>query len=180
MKKIVIFITTLLFSISSLFFHVNAAYELPQLDTNVYSYMDYSCITNRNSDQWRLQQDTHVKTSKSGLRIYYDESGEAYFLVALAPYYGTEIGNTYKVKLDNGSEFNIMLGDCKNPNHITSDFGHECYNFITKKNCINVIEFIVDTSYLPEKVINWGSLSALNFFNANIESIEYLDKISIE
>ena len=29
MKKIVIFITTMLFSISSLFFHVNAAYELP-------------------------------------------------------------------------------------------------------------------------------------------------------
>ena len=50
MKKIVIFITTLLFSISSLFFHVNAAYELPQLDTNVYSYMDYSCITDRSSD----------------------------------------------------------------------------------------------------------------------------------
>ena len=59
-------------------------------------------------------------------------------------------------------------------------FKNKCYNFITKKNCINVIEFIVDTPYLPEKVINWGSLSALNFFNANIESIEYLDKISIE
>ena len=69
-----------------------------------------------------------------------------------------------------------MLGDCKAPADTPNSYGRDSYNFITKSSAINILEFIVDTSYLPSKVINWGTLTAIEDFNGNITNIEYLGR----
>ena len=144
-------------------------YEVPQ-DTDVHLYMDYRAIANTQSNQYKLEQVAY--TDPNGLRCYTDEEGNVYYLVALAEYYGTEIGSTYEVTLDNGSCFNIMLGDCKDTSDTNNKYGRSAWNFIRQINCTNIIEFIVADDKLPEKVTNWGTVTALDFFNGNITKIK--------
>lgn len=152
-----------------------SALKVPETNTNVHLYMDYEAITNRESNQYKLEKFCY--TDPNGIRCYLDENGNIYYLVALAPYYGTDIGTTYDVTLDNGSSFKVMLGDCKDPRDTTNDYGRSCWNFITKKTCTNVLEFIVDEDYLPNKVLNWGTLTAIDYFNGNIETIEETGRV---
>lgn len=152
------------------------AYELPQSQTNVHLYMDWKTITDKNSDQWKLQNSGYVSTDENGIRYCLDSQGQKYYLVALAARYGTDIGSAYEITLDNGIIFRVMLGDCKAPADTPNSYGRDCYNFITKSSAINILEFIVDTSYLPSKVINWGTLTAIEDFNGNITNIEYLGR----
>lgn len=142
--------------------------------SNVHTYMDYGAITNTESNQYKLERFCY--TDENGLRCYLDENGNVYYLVALAEYYGTDIGTTYNVTLDNGSSFKIMLGDCKAPEDTDSLYGRSAWNFLEQKYVTNVIEFIVDTDYLPYKVRDWGTLTALDFFNGNVESIEMIGR----
>jgi len=150
-----------------------AALEVPD-NTDVHLYMDYTAITNTDSNQYKLER--CCKTSKEGIRYYEDEIGNIYYLVALAEYYGTEIGTTYEVTLDNGSSFYVMLGDCKDSSDTDTKYGRYCWNFIRREDCTNVLEFIVDTSQLPHKVTNWGTLTAIDYFNGNITSIEKIGR----
>lgn len=150
------------------------AYELPQSQTNVHLYMDWKAITDKSSDQWKLQNSGLVSTDENGIRYCLDAQGRKYYLVALAERYGTTIGSAYKITLDNGTIFRVMLGDCKAPADTPNSYGRDCYNFITKSSAINIVEFIVDTTSLPQKVSNWGTLSAIEEFNGNIVDIEYL------
>lgn len=147
--------------------------NLPAANTNVHTYEDYKGLTACN--QGALQKDVNVYTTKSGIRAYKDENGDSYFLVALASYYGTEIGSIYQITLENGSTFKVMLGDCKGSD-AESTYGHYAWNFRTKENCISVLEFIVDTEELPSKVKNWGTLTALDYFDSNVSSVEYLGR----
>lgn len=151
-----------------------SAYDVPA-NTDVHLYMDYQAITNTASDQYKLEK--YCYTNSDGLRCYLDEMGNEYYLVALSQYYGTEIGTTYVVTLDNGSTFYIMLGDCKDPKDITNIYGRSCWNFIRQTTCTNVLEFIVDTDELPQKVLNWGTVTALDYFNGNITSIEKIGRL---
>ena len=144
--------------------------DVPE-NTDVHLYMDYGMITNTESNQYKFEK--FCFTDPNGLRCYLDENGNVYYLVALAEYYGTEIGSTYEVILDNGSTFNIILGDCKAPADTSNKYGRSCWNFIRQTTCTNVIEFIVDTDTLPYKVTNWGTVTAIDYFNGNIESITY-------
>lgn len=150
--------------------------ELPQEDTNVHFYMDWNMITNKSSNQWQLQHSGFVSTDENGIRYTQDTNGEKYYLVALAERYGTEIGSVYEVTLDNGSVFRVMLGDCKSNKDTPNGYGKDCYNFITQQTAINVLEFIVEEDKLPEKVTQWGSLTAVDTFNGNLEEIEYLGR----
>lgn len=69
-----------------------------------------------------------------------------------------------------------MLGDCKSNKDAPNGYGRQCYNFITQQTAINVLEFIVEEDKLPEKVTQWGSLTAVDTFNGNLEEIEYLGR----
>lgn len=174
MKKIL----SLILSLAMILFSGVKVYslELPQSDTNVHFYMDWNMITNESSNQWQLQHSGLISTDENGIRYAQDTNGEKYYLVALAERYGTEIGSVYEVTLDNGSVFRVMLGDCKSNEDAPNGYGRQCYNFITQQTAINVLEFIVEEEKLPEKVTQWGSLTAVDTFNGNLEEIEYLGR----
>lgn len=158
--------------------HEHLSERLPDMDTNMYTYMDYRKITNTDSNQYKYQQ--FCTTNDYGIREY-----DGYFAAALGSFYTTEIGDTYHVTLENGTEFDIFLADCKDDSHTDSfNMGMSIINY-DGEDCLNVIEFVVDTDYMSKRVKNCGTFSALDIFGGltgnggNIESIVYTGNLGL-
>lgn len=139
--------------------------EVPNEDTSFKSYMNYGTITNTTSQQYKMQQSAW--TDEYGLRRY----GDAY-MVALGTFYAAECGEYFKVTLENGSDFTVVTGDIKADSH-TDD--RNMYSPIYEHNVLryaNIVEFIVDTTKMPENVKKSGNIGTLKQFAGQIVSIE--------
>lgn len=146
----------------------NTEYELPDEDTYFKAYMSYRTITNKASDQYKLQQ--RCWTDEDGLRRQTDD-----FVVAMGSYYGS-VGDRFKVTLSSGNEFTVIIGDIKADKHTDSkNMYSPVYNEHGKFVSANILEFIVDTSVLPKKVKLLGTVSAIDFFKGNIVSLEKIE-----
>lgn len=158
--------------------------RLPEGHTNMFMGMPHWKITDKTSDQYTLQQKC-VTSKWSGIRVYHDDDGEYYYCAALGTAYGIDIGDTWKVTLRNGNEFNVILAEYKHD--ITdpdpNDFGDSCVNYISDDFCTNVIEFIYDKEHIPTKVMSAGTFSVLDFFGGitgdggDIMKMEYLGRV---
>lgn len=137
-----------------------AAFTVPDMDTDFKSYMDYRCITDTHSAQYRLQQ--HAETDENGLRTY-----NGRYMIAVGTYYG-EVGDNLTVTLDTGVSFDCVIGDIKADS--TTDETNRYHPMADDKG--NLIEFIVDTKELPRSVRWMGTVSALDDFAGNVEKIE--------
>lgn len=146
--------------------------SLPDTPTNMYFCMDENKLTCETSYQYQLQTSGKLYVGDYGIQTYIDDDDNQYFMVALGGYFGENIGNTWKVTLENGSSFNIMQGDCK----ANMWYGHPCTNY-DGEECTNIIEFIVDMDYVPDKVLASGTMSSVDYFNANIKSMEYTGRV---
>lgn len=155
--------------------------RLPEGSTNTYRYMDYRALTDESSEQYEIQKYCYTDAD-TGIRylVYEDEH---YFCAALGSAYGQNLGDLFQVSLENGSVFRIVYADFKN------SFGSDDFNFFGHPDlnydgelCTNVVEFIVDTDWLPISVVQTGTLSALSFFGGlngsggNIVRIEYIGR----
>lgn len=137
-------------------------FTVPDVDSNFKSYMDYRCITNTSSDQYKLQQKCY--TDDNGLRVY-----DGYYAVALGTYYSSTIGDKFHITLDTGEEFDVIVGDVK------ADCDTDKTNRYVPVNG-NIIEFIVDTKKLPKDVRFMGTVSALDDFEGSVTSIEKIEE----
>ena len=82
-------------------------FSVPEdIGTDFKAYMDYRCITNTKSPQYKLQK--YAWTDEYGLRRF-----DVYYLVALGSYYSSTVGDCFKITLDTGESFECMVGDCK-------------------------------------------------------------------
>lgn len=150
--------------------------ELKDVPSNMFCAMDYRKITNTASDQYKIQQ--KCVNNEYGIRMY-----DRYHMVALGSYFTRDLGDTYHVTLENGYEFDIMLGDYKDDGS-TPCYGHPCVNY-DGKSCMNVIEFIIDDQAVPIEVMNAGTFSILEEFGGlngdggNIKSMEYTGHVDI-
>lgn len=151
---------------------------LKDIPTNMYCFMDYRKITDKTSNQYKLQ--TKCATGNYGIRTYEGK----YYAAALGSYFSNTIGDTFHVVLENGTEFDIIVGDCKD-NGDAPYYGHPTINY-DKQECVNVIEFIVDENEIPGVVIRTGTFSAIDIFGGlignggNIKSMEYTGRINIK
>lgn len=144
-------------------------YSIPDYDTSFKAYMDYRAITDKSSAQYMLQREAY--TDDMGLRKYED-----HYIVAMGTYYSDNVGDTFKITLDNDTSFNVIIGDIKADCHtdsknMYSPVYNENGNFISA----NVIEFIVDTKKLDKSVKRMGTVSAYDIFKGNIVKIERTD-----
>ena len=140
--------------------------EIPDCDTSFKSYMDYTCITDDTTVQWELQQTAY--TDEYGLR----KIGTDY-CVAVGSYYSETVGERFKITLDNGNEFTVIVSDLKQDKH--TDISNQ-YSPVYDENgefySANVLEFIVDTDQLHSMVTTLGTVSYYDEFKGNIVSIE--------
>ena len=144
-------------------------YSIPNYDTSFKTYMDYRCITDKTSAQYMLQMEAY--TDDMGLRKYED-----HYIVAMGTYYSDNVGDTFKITLDNDYSFNVIIGDIKADCHTDSKNMYspvydENGNFVSA----NVIEFIVDTKKLDRSVKKLGTIEAYDDFKGNIVKIERTD-----
>lgn len=144
-------------------------YSIPNYDTSFKTYMDYRCITDKTSAQYMLQMEAH--TDDMGLRKYED-----HYIVAMGTYYSDNVGDTFKITLDNDTFFNVIIGDIKADCHTDSQNMYspiydEDGNFVSA----NVIEFIVDIKKLDKSVKKLGTIEAYDDFKGNIIKIERTD-----
>ena len=120
------------------------------------SYMPYSAITLKSSQQYTLQSQAY--TDENGLRKIGD-----YYLVAMGQYYGT-VGDKFKVTLSSGQQFNVMMGDMKKYEHTFNGEGQ-----IGADNK-DMFEFIVDYSNLNSNIRRDGSVNCV--FNGTVLKLE--------
>lgn len=144
-------------------------YSIPNYETSFKTYMDYRCITDKTSAQYMLQMEAY--TDDMGLRKYED-----HYIVAMGTYYSDNVGDTFKITLDNDTSFNVIIGDIKADCHTDSKNMYspvydEDGNFVSA----NVIEFIVDTKKLNKSVKRLGTIEAYDDFKGNIVKIERTD-----
>lgn len=144
-------------------------YDIPDYDTSFKTYMDYRKITDKSSAQYMLQMESY--TDNMGLRKYED-----HYIVAMGTYYSDNVGDTFKITLDNEKSFNVIIGDIKANCHTDSK---NMYSPVYDNNdnliSANVIEFIVDTKELDRSVKKLGTVSAYDNFKGNIVKIERTD-----
>lgn len=157
--------------------------RLPEGLTNTFRCMDFRKITDKNSAQIILQDDTCTSTENStGLRFSVID-GERYYHAALATAYGISIGNAFRVTLDNGYVFNILHAEYKHAidDPRKDDFGDPDVNYRGEPTT-SVIEFVYDWKSAPQEVIGRGGMfiepftDGVDNTNGNIVKIEYLGK----
>lgn len=140
--------------------------NVPDINTSFKSYMNYRTITDKTSQQYKLQHNGVAYTDKEGFR----KSGDN-FLVALGTYYSDVIGEELEITLDSGESFKAMLGDIK-ANKDTDE------NNQYHKTDGSVVEFIVDSRRLSPIIKRMGdcSYSKENNFKGNVVSIVKIKK----
>ena len=136
--------------------------EIPQGDCSSFLYMDYRAITDISSKQWELQQ--IAWTDSDGFRRIGDD-----YCVALGTYYGN-IGDRFRITTDKGNVYTAIEADAKGSDAVFYDGVHSWYHYAG--NGCNVVEFIVQTEYLPSAVTISGSCGAVDYLSGNVVSIE--------
>lgn len=141
------------------------SYEVPNIDTGFKAYMDYRTITDTTTPQWDLQQ--IAVTDEYGLRKVNDD-----FCVAVGSYYSSTIGDRFKVILDNGNEFTVIVAELKQDRHTNSTNQYSPVYKNGELYSANVLEFIVDKNVVHSTALAWGTISYYEEFKGNILSME--------
>lgn len=133
----------------------------PEEQTSFKAYMGYKTITDKNSPQYKMQQ--QAWTDENGLRRYGEEG---YYMVAMGTYYAPKCGRVFRITLESGEQFTCIIGDIKSNVHTDATHRHRDGN---------VIEFIVDTSKLSKTVKKTGDISSVSEqFEGKIKVMELL------
>ena len=143
--------------------------ELPEeADGKFKTYMYYRKITDKNSKQWKLQE--QAWTEGRGFR----KIGE-HFLVAVGTFYTDEVGKELLIEFEDGQKIKAIVGDIKQDRHTDPTNRYVPING-------NIVEFIVDAEKLEPEVIRFGDVSWLGL-NGKIKSIweveRYARKIAV-
>lgn len=144
------------------------------VNTSFKTYMDWRCITSKNSPQYKYVRQWGWMDENGFMRA----SGERdlgieddYYLIALGSYYGNTIGTKYKITTDTGNVFYGVLADQKANVHTNST-----NQYAGNKD---VVEFLVDTRYLRKDVKRMGSANVYMPLNGRIAKIERIDFVTV-
>lgn len=143
-------------------------YQIPQnLPTYFKSWMPYTAITDKTSEQWTLQQKAH--TDDKGFRRI-DED----YMVAMGSYYSDLCGGRFQITLDSEKTFTVIVGDIKADIHTDPLNMYHPVIYKGEEVAANVLEFIVDTDVMDNEVLLKGTICDLGF-EGEIIKIEKLD-----
>ncbi len=145
--------------------------ELPKINTNVKFFTDYRCYDLWYTPHYRLQQ--KAWTDSNGLRRFNND-----YIVAVGSFYSTAIGDRFRITLDSGNSFTVIVGDGK--------WDADCDELCMYTPCVdynggaaaNLLEFIVDKEILSKAVYEYGSIEKIRGFEGNIVEMVYLGRDS--
>lgn len=117
------------------------------------TYMPYTAVTSKTSNQYKLLYDEKAYTDKkTDIRMY-----EGRYCIAVGTAYTSEIGTKIDVVLENGDILNCILGDVKSDAH--TDPSHQFHaidgsvvEFVVDYNFFNRKDHILNTKYFRQEV----------------------------
>lgn len=142
------------------------------INTSFKTYMDWRCITSTSSPQYKLVRQWGWADNEGFMRADGERDlgvEDDYYMIALGSYYGTTIGNKYRITTDTGNVFYGILADQKADRHTNRTHQYARNN--------DVVEFLVDTRYLNRSVRRMGSANVHTPLNGNIAKIELMNFI---
>lgn len=125
------------------------------------SWMDYRAITCKTSRQWTIQE--LATTDENGFRRV-----ENFYICAMGTQYG-QVGDCFSVSLDSGVTIHVIKGDEKQDIHT---IGGEGYQGVDG----SVLEFIVDSTVIPDSVKKSGDCSILGL-DGTVKSVSHINSI---
>lgn len=136
---------------------------LPDIKSSCKTYAYYTAVTMKSSPQYKLLNGASCYTDPdTGIRMVDD-----CYCVAMGSFYGTKIGTKYKITLNTGKTFNVILCDSKQDRHTNSTNQYGSQNK-------DILEFYVERSKIPSKV--GGDYNVLPQFNGWVSGIERIDE----
>lgn len=138
-------------------------YDIPDQNTDWYSYMDLSTITDPTTKQYEHKK--YYWLDDQGLwRNGYD------YVAAVASSYG-DVGDRLRIITDTGNQYTVFIGDIKN--NINTDSSN-MYTTVYTDNGVfaNVVEFIVNIDSLSEEVRYSGNVGKYPNLSGKITTIE--------
>lgn len=125
------------------------------------SYMDYKCITSKDSMQYKLIHNGTINVGSDGLLYCGD-----YVSIALGSRFGN-IGDKFIITLDSGKTFKAIKGDEKSD----KDTVNHCHHLSDG----SLVEFIIDTRLARQSYhdcIRDGNFNSSDKFNGHITKIQ--------
>lgn len=111
------------------------------------SYMSYKTITNKESNQYKLQK-SYAYTGDYGIRTIYNR-----YCIAVGTYFDASVGTYVDLILDNGTVIPCIIADIKADEHTNAT------NIVTLHNgCVT--EFLVDVKRLDKNAKRDGDISS--------------------
>ena len=122
--------------------------------------MDYRTITDKTSKQFDMQDNEAYTDVNTGLRMVNDR-----YCIAVGSFYTKTIGKKIDVVLENGTIIPCIFAEAKSDEH-TDKLTHR------QNPNGSVIEFIVDTPLLDNRVIHTGNIESVDdYFKGEIIEI---------
>ncbi len=143
---------------------------VPDMNSSFKTYMDYRCITDVSSPQYKYIQDWGWSDSNGFMRAKGETDlgvPDDYYMIAMGSRYGTGIGTKYRITTNTGNVFYAVLCDQK------SDYDTDSTHTFGRNN--DIVEFIVDTRQLNRDVKVMGSANVYMPLNGKIVSVERID-----
>lgn len=136
-----------------------------EADGSFKTYMDYLTITSPTSKQYALQQ--LAETNELGFRVL-----DGKLMVAMGSFYTTRVGDEFRITLDSGKVFDVIIGDLKQNIHTD-----ENNQYIPKNG--NIVEFIIDQTVMDETILEAGNISKAGFKGSIIKIEKLVSKGSL-
>lgn len=146
-----------------------ALFDVPSINTSIKLFTDYRYYNIKGTPHYRLQQECW--TDEYGCRRFNDD-----YCVAVGSFYSTDIGDRFRVTLNTGTVFTVIVADGKWD--CDCDFLNQytpCYDYDGREYG-NLLEFIVDDCVLDTECFNYGSLDYYDTFKGSIVKMEYLGR----
>ena len=144
---------------------------VPEIDSSFKTYMDYRCVTNTASAQYKLLRTWAWCDGAGFMRCSGERElgiGDDYYCIALGSYYGTEMGTKYRITTDTGNVFYGILADAKADCDTNRTNQYAIYNN-------DIVECLVYTPILIKDVKLMGSANVYMPLNGKIKSIERIN-----
>ena len=116
-------------------------------------FENYTAITSKNSDQYKLVNDPEAYTDENGFRRI-----KGLYMIAVGFGICWTIGTYIDVILENGTVIHCIMGDAKSTQHTDPDTDN-VFTSVNSNWCCS--EFLVKQSLLPARVNNAGDCSKL-------------------
>lgn len=135
--------------------------QVPVYDNNFKSWMPYTAITNKQSKQYKIQQNS--VTGNYGIRKFNHR-----YCVALGTYFNMPVGTYFDLVLANNTTIPCVMADIKSNMHTK-------VNRIQTSHDGSMVEFIIDKPYLNKQAKLTGNISncCLEWNSRIVQIIKY-------